>query len=458
VSQGLADPPPDRRSLWHPREALPTQSIAAAAPGRPFPTAAGRVAVPDVAVPDVVTPDAPRTVAAMIAESFTDAWLVVQDGAVVDEWYAEQGGPDRMHAVMSVTKSLVGCVAGILVERGVLALDAAVDAYLPELVATAWAGATVGQLLDMRSGAEFVEDYADPESDVRRLDAWTVAGPRGPHDDAPPGLYAFLRTIRSGGPHGGPFRYRSAETDVLGWVCERVSGAPMAELIGDLVWTPMGAEHDAEILVDGTGTAVHDGGLAATARDLARFGQLLLDGGSVPAGPAASSPATSANSSANSAADSVADSVGTPSSSVSNGASGGAPVQVVPGGWLKGAWAVDADSRAAFLASPAEQSFPGGWYRRQFWFRPGAYGDVLLCLGIHGQLIHVSRRTRTVCIKLSSWPTAQNPGLLQDALWACDAVGGALAGLAERSGRHRLPGVVAGLTRRPQVSYPGSVI
>jgi hypothetical protein len=105
--------------------------------------------------------------------------------------------------------------------------------------------------------------------------------------------------------------------------------------------------------------------------------------------------------------------------------------------------------RAAFAASPAESVFPGGWYRNQFWFRPGEQGDVLLCLGIHGQMVHVSRRTGTVCVKFSTWPQALNPAYLQDTLRALDAIGGVLAG-RERTGdgRHRLAGVVSGLSRR----------
>ena len=66
---------------------------------------------------------------------------------------------------------------------------------------------------------------------------------------------------------------------------------------------------------------------------------------------------------------------------------------------------------------------PGGWYRNQFWFRPSQHGDVLLCLGIHGQMVHVSRRTRALCVKLSSWPEPQDPVYMQATLRAFDAVG-----------------------------------
>src|SRR5260370_31344136 len=198
----------------------------------------------------------------------------------------------------------------------------------------------------MRSGVRFLEEYSNPESAIRWLGEWI--GGEGSDASEPRGLYRFLATLPAEAPHGSRYLYRSAESDVLGWVCERAAGRPMAELISVLVWAPMGAEHDARLLHDGLGTAVHDGGLCATARDVARFGQLLLDGGVVPDGTAGTH-------------------------------------RVVPPRWLRDGWAVDADGRAAFAASPAEAAFPGCWYRNQSWFRPGAYSDWLrgLCIDVH---------------------------------------------------------------------------
>jgi CubicO group peptidase (beta-lactamase class C family) len=415
------DPPFNRWAFWHTRELLPTQRIAAAAtPPRPLVHRTKPIDVRALPVDAALPPDRLiRTVGDVLGDTFTDSWLVLQDGEIVEEWYGDLGAVQRTHAVLSVTKSVVGCVAGVLVDRGVLGLEDLVTAHVPELARTAWAGATVRHVLDMRSGVTFVEDYADARADVRTLDAWVGWRPTHP-DDEPRGLYAFLRTLRSGTGHGGTFVYRSAETDVLGWVCERAAGVRMADLITTLVWEPMGAERDAEIICDGSGVAVHDGGLCATTRDLARFGQLLLDGGAVP-GP-------------------------------------DGPVQVLPAGWLRAAWAVDADVRSAFLASPNERSFPGGWYRNQLWFRPGEQGDVLLCLGIHGQLIHVSRRTRTVCVKLSTWPTAADPRRMAETIRACDAVGAVLAGVERGGDRRGLAGVVSGLSRHPRAARGGSVV
>jgi hypothetical protein len=410
------DPPFNRWAFWHVGEILPTYPVArGSGPASAWPASA---AAPDLSGVALTRVDGSAgTAGEVLDDTFTDAYAVLQDGELVAEWYGPLGAADRPHALMSVSKSVLGCVAAVLIDRGQLDPQALVTAYVPELGASGYAGATVRHVLDMRSGVAFGEEYANPDSDIRRLDEWIGWQPGGGSAGELRGLYRFLATLRAEAPHGNRFLYRSAESDVLGWVCERAAGLPMAELISALVWAPMGAEYEARLLHDGLGTAVHDGGLCATARDVARFGQMLLDGGAVP------------------------------------GAAGGTR-RVVPPRWLRDGWAVDADARGAFAASPAEAAFPGGWYRNQFWFRPGAYGDVLLGLGIHGQMVHVSRRTNTVCVKFSSWPQAQHPAYLEDTLRAFDAIGGVLAGRDPTPGRRRLAGVVSGLSRQGDTAPP----
>jgi CubicO group peptidase (beta-lactamase class C family) len=406
------DPPVNRWAYWHVGEILPTYRVSRGdGPVRELPRRPS--AADDLLAIAVTRADGSAgTVDEVLADTFTDAYLVLQDGELVTEWYGPLGAPDRPHALMSVSKSVLGCVAAVLIDRGQLDPDREITGYVPELAASGYAGTLVRHVLDMRSGVRFVEEYTNPDSDIRRLDEWVGWQPG---QGEPRGLHRFLATLQAEAPHGERFLYRSAESDVLGWVCERAAGRPMAELMSELIWAPMGAGGDAALLHDGLGTAVYDGGLCATARDAARFGQLLLDGGLVPDGT-------------------------------------GSTRRVVPPQWLRQAWAVDAGTRAAFAASPAEWAFPGGWYRHQFWFRPGDYGDVLLCLGIHGQMVHVSRRTNTVCVKFSTWPQAQNPAYLEDTLRAFDAVGGFLAG--RDPGRRRLAGVVAGLSRSGDTAPP----
>ena len=105
-------------------------------------------------------------------DTYTDAYLVLQDGALVTEWYGSLGAPDRPHALMSVSKSVVGCVAAVLIDRGQLDPDAEITDYVPELAGSGYAGALVRHVYDMRSGVKFAEEYANPDSDIRRLDEW----------------------------------------------------------------------------------------------------------------------------------------------------------------------------------------------------------------------------------------------------------------------------------------------
>src|SRR5258705_12450238 len=99
-------------------------------------------------------------------------------------------------------------------------------------------------------------------------------------------MYDYLVTLRQKSPHGGPFQYRSCETDVLGWICEAASGIRMPELMSRLLWSKLGAVNDATIGVDSMGTGMFDGGINTCLSDLARFGPLFLNGGGVLTGQA----------------------------------------------------------------------------------------------------------------------------------------------------------------------------
>ena len=254
-----------------------------------------------------------------------------------------------------------------------------VTAYVPEAGSSGYAGATVRDLLDMRTGVAFRETYTELDAEVRVMERSMGWRPAQPGD--PAGAYPYLITLGQAGPHGGEFTYRSADSDMLGWVCERASGTRMADLISALIWQPMGAERDGEITCDPLGSAIHDGGVSATARDLARFGQLLVDDG----------------------------------------------CPIIPAAWLAATRDPGPGVREAFAATDNELVLPGGWYRNQFWVIPGPGGPVLVCLGIHGQLVYADRATRTVVVKMSSWPDAQNTAYLLDTLRACAALAAGLS-------------------------------
>jgi hypothetical protein len=204
--------------------------------------------------------------------------------------------------------------------------------------------------------------------------------------DVPGTLREFLLSLRQDKPHGGPFEYRSCESDVLGWVAEAATGTSFAQLASDLVWSRIGAEFDANIGIDSEGSGMYDGGMSAALGDLARFGLMILRSGSSITGD-----------------------------------------QVVPEWWIADSFAGGPDSVRSFAESPGDNRMPGGLYRNQFWI-PNAARPVLLCLGIHGQMIYVNRDARVVAVKLSSWPTPQDAWRLFSTVAAFDAISAEVSG------------------------------
>lgn len=214
-----------------------------------------------------------------VAGMNNDALVILHQGRVVHESYRNDMGPNDPHILMSVSKSMLGLVAGTLVERGELDLQARLTDYIPEVSATAYAGATVRDALDMRVGVRFDEDYFVTEGPIieyRRAANWNpVPAGRSPYD-----LRSFQSLMTEpDGTHGGRFHYVSPVTDLLAWIMERASGLRYADLMSERLWQPMGAEHPAYITVDRIGGPRAAGGMCVTARDLARVGQLVLQRG-----------------------------------------------------------------------------------------------------------------------------------------------------------------------------------
>ncbi|ORW69181.1 serine hydrolase domain-containing protein [Mycobacterium saskatchewanense] len=336
-------------------------------------------------VPVTNTNGTSTTVGEVMAATVTDGWAVAHRGSMVAEEYLGGMGPHTRHLLFSVSKSLVACVVGALHEAGAIEVDAPVTAYVPALADCGYAGATVRHLLDMRSGIAFSEDYEDPDAQIHLLDQAMGWAPRS-RPDAPATLREFLLTLRQKSAHGGPFEYRSCETDVLGWVCEVAGAQRMPDLMSELLWSRIGAQDDATIGVDTEGTGMFNGGISACLTDMVRFGSLFLQDGVSLTGH-----------------------------------------QVIPEAWLADTLDGGPDSREAFAACPEDTELPGGMYRNQMWF-PYPGSDIVLCLGMCGQMIYINRAAEMVAAKVSAQPHSQEPHML-DTLRAFDSVASELVGI-----------------------------
>lgn len=324
-----------------------------------------------------------RTIGEMLDYTFTDGFLVVHDGKIVAEHYLNGMTPATLHLSQSVVKSFTSTLIGILVGQGLIDIEKPVTHYLPELAKSGYAGATVRQVLDMRSGVKFDEDYLAPNSEVAQLDRASGWKPRRDAADVL-STKGQIRTLELERPHGGPFLYRSIETEVLGWIASRVSGQSLAMLMSNELWQKMGAELDANLTIDDEGTALADGGLSAAMRDYARLGQLYLD----------------------------------------KGAWHGK--QIVPESWVAACSTGDIE---AFKPNYVERfrHFPNAAYSRQWWVIDSTAG-LITARGIYGQLIHVEPARRLVVVKLSSWPDPLSEDLSTTTYCAIEAIGRALNG------------------------------
>ena len=298
-----------------------------------------------------------------LSASATDALVVLHRGRVVFEYYAHGMGWNTPHILMSVSKSVLGVVAAILAGQGRFDTSAPVTSLVPEVAGSAYDGATLGQLLDMRAGVLFDENYEATSGAIieyRKAQGWNPLGP----GEAPSDLRSFFPALREGdGPHGGRFHYVSPNTDLLGWALERASGMRFADLVSRLLWAPMGAQRDAYITVDRLGAPRCAGGFCATARDLARLGQLIAQGG----------------------------------------ARGGR--QVIPAAWIEDVL-FNGDA-AAWDRGDFAHLFPGvAMHYRDKWYVTREEHPMLFGLGVNGQNLFIDRARQVVIAKFSSQESA----------------------------------------------------
>jgi 6-aminohexanoate-oligomer exohydrolase len=243
---------------------LPTTRVSAAADPVPLPLALEEHFGPELMLDGerLSWPDYLRAVHATAA-------IVIRDGRIVLEQYLQGATPSDRHCLFSITKTLVGLVALILSAHGELDLKRDAATYVPELRGTAFGRARLSALLAMRDGVSFDETYADSKAEIHAYSRHYWGG-------APGGTLAALRGLSEREVEPGRFAYRTPVADVVGWALRRATGKPLAVLISELIWQPIGAEADALMILDTAGDEIAGTGFNARPRDLARLALALL--------------------------------------------------------------------------------------------------------------------------------------------------------------------------------------
>ena len=202
------------------------------------------------------------------------ALVVLRDERVLFEAYASDFGPDRPHSIQSITKMTLNLMLGQVVAAGLVDLNAPIQTYLPE-IGSGYATASVRDTADMNIANDFSEDYADPHTGSYVME--TAMGWRLPEEGIPePTIRSFLQGITSADltNRTGHALYKSTNSDVIGWIIERVSGKSLRHWLIEIV-EAAGMAGCFHITCDRDGVPLVDGGACLSARDLARLGLLF---------------------------------------------------------------------------------------------------------------------------------------------------------------------------------------
>ena len=397
-------PPPENRLIMQPdsnyfsfpklrwtvcrlREFLPTEEISRGL-GAPVPLSylppdqlARHMAAIDALTFMPTNSDQPMTWSQSLDANYTDGMLILHKGRVVYEKYSgclDEGGK---HAAMSMTKSLTGLLAEILVVEGQLDDTNLVVEIIPEIAGSAFAGATVREVMDMTTGVKYSENYADPNADIWVYSRAASPLPKPEGYDGPNGYWEYLQQVQPDGNHGDEFHYKTINSDMLGWIVSRVSGKAVTDLASERLWQRMGAEQSAYQTVDAKGVPFAGGGLTAGLRDLGRLGLLMLNEGVINGERLF------------------------PAEVVHKIAKGG--------------------DTAKFAGFP---TIPGGSYTSQWWNFHNANG-AYAARGVHGQTIYVDPTADMVLVRFASFPTAANGRIDPTSLPAYQAVADYLAAM-----------------------------
>ena len=355
TSANWVDSPYNRHGFLHVRELTNTARVPAGTSEWKLPEA-------------LIDPAELGDLVSVLEGTYTDSCVVLHRGKLVYEYYDVGVRPSDRHILMSVSKSLTATLIGSLVDEGLLSVDQDVTDFVPDLAQ--WRGCTVQHLLDMRGGIAFdehdMDDLDSPGVLIEQVSGYTTHR----RDDIPHDTATWIRQLPAVAPHGTHFEYRSILTAMLGWIAEVVTGQSFAEAFSARIWTPLGAESDADLIVDSKGYPVVEGGFCTTTRDLARFGQMILQRGEADGR------------------------------------------RVVSSGWVDRTLEADPvlvdDYRRSHSADPR---FPEAYYHDCWWVHDASLGRYS-GLGLGGQILWIDRSSETVVAKFSSTPKRVDPRLV----------------------------------------------
>jgi len=291
--------------------------------------------------------------------------VVLKGDKVLHQHFNNGMTPDSTHLDMSVTKSFTATLAGIAAAEGKLDMSKPLEFYLPEFVGTAFEGATVQEIADMRSGLGITTPpHKSWDPRLTESQEWHGKNESGLH-----GIQDYLLLIKDKKyPSGEVYQYQDPNTEILGKVVEKATGKELSAYLEEKIWTQIGAENDAYWMADPDKYVVASGGLNMATRDLARVGKVIVNNGKNYQGK-----------------------------------------QIIPEQFLKDLWQGNAEVKQAWKKGKESALVDDAWYKDQYRVLNIDGHTILAMVGIHGQVLAIDKKSGVIIAMNGGYPQTETP-------------------------------------------------
>ena len=321
-----------------------------------------------------------QTIRKMLANGYADSFLVLKEGKIIYEEYFNGMSQSSLHLINSISKNFLGMLTGILKENKLIDPNKKISEYVSEFRQSAFSETTLRHALDMTAAVKYDETYDNPNADFWH-ETSTVGWNPCLEKENPSNLLDYALSIEEKEQlDGSSYHYRTILTNIIAITIEAATEEKMSHLLETLIWQKLLPEQDLLMVVDNKDYPYMGAGLNACTRDLARFGQMLLQQGTF------------------------------------NGNS------VIPASWIQETVTAGQAYKENFSKDPFGEVFPNGHYKNQTIVDKNG---CFYCLGIYGQCVYINPKYETVIVKLSSQPGPAIPELLIDSVIAMNKIASA---------------------------------
>ena len=297
-----------------------------------------------------------QSVIDFLERNYVDMFLVIKRGNIVFEWFFKSKFKNKQHILFSVSKSITALVTALLIENKLIDENKNLTFYIPEIKNSAYEGGTIRNLLDMSISSDFKEEYLDNSGLFNLYREATGFNPRSSKTKI--GLKEFLKLMpKSERLHGSKYQYCSPNTDLLGWIIERITNKKFSEFFSREIYQKCNPNYDAFVTLDHENSPRTAGGICMSVEDLGKIAELVRCKGALE------------------------------------------NQQIIKENTISNL--IDYDNQFNWLSIEQGNLFPEGSYRSQ-WYQTGLPNKEIYASGIHGQKVWIDRKNEISIVALSS--------------------------------------------------------